>query len=729
MPVPLDEYPVHQVPLSMRHMATSDRNAYDRCYFNAHDRTGDVFLVTGHGRVPQPRRHRRLRHGPARRRSSTRCGSRTPWATTAWPSGSGPYRIEVLEPLERVRVVCEGAEHGIAFDLTWTGSFPTVEEPAHVMRQGGPRHPRRPALRPGGHVVGDARGRGRRARRRRRPLGRAPATGRGASDPWESPSLPGAAASEPDDGFGFWWTYVPAALRRLRHRRHRPGGRRRHPHAQRGGAGLARRPRGARPSSWVGPRSRSATAPGPVTPRPPCSTCAPGRARPSTLEIETLGFVGAQLRSRLRRRPRLGPRPVAGPELDRGRGRRHARPGRDRTDPLRRGRPRGPGHAATAPRDGACSSTGPSAATSRRASPTGSRWPRCARRDPTAPTPTPAPRPTPRRRRARDLDADRDELHGRLVTWLATKVRDPEVSELVVPESNGMSSETLLFECILARRDGGAHRATVTQACAARLRPRPRRRRPSSPCTTSSASSGSCAWWRERIRGPRARAPCGSSSTPTPSASPFFVMERVDGLVPPDIMPYPFGSWLSEAPPADQRAPAGRRRCASWPSCTTPTSPPSDIAFLELDRPGDSALRRHLAEQRCLLRVGRGRRGALPAHRAHLHLARGPLARHGRDARDQLGRRPHRQHDVPRLRTGGGARLGDGRGRAPRDRHRLDGLSPPLPRRHRRPGRAAGHAAFHAPRRRGSPPTSATRATRPRTSTSTRCTRRCATPS
>ncbi|MFD4183913.1 hypothetical protein ACFWPB_22890, partial [Rhodococcus sp. NPDC058514] len=51
-PVPLDEFPVHQAPLSMAHVATSDRNFYDRCYFNAHDRTGDVFLVTGLGVYP-----------------------------------------------------------------------------------------------------------------------------------------------------------------------------------------------------------------------------------------------------------------------------------------------------------------------------------------------------------------------------------------------------------------------------------------------------------------------------------------------------------------------------------------------------------------------------------------------------------------------------------------------------------------------------------------------------
>ena len=64
MPVPLDEYPVHQVPLSMRHMATSDRNAYDRCYFNAHDRSGEVFLVTGMGVYPNLGVIDALRHGP-----------------------------------------------------------------------------------------------------------------------------------------------------------------------------------------------------------------------------------------------------------------------------------------------------------------------------------------------------------------------------------------------------------------------------------------------------------------------------------------------------------------------------------------------------------------------------------------------------------------------------------------------------------------------------------------
>ncbi|MDQ1423718.1 MAG: hypothetical protein QOD72_1216, partial [Acidimicrobiaceae bacterium] len=52
MPTPMDEYPIHQVPLPIAHPATSDRNFYDRCYFNAHDRTGETFLITGLGVYP-----------------------------------------------------------------------------------------------------------------------------------------------------------------------------------------------------------------------------------------------------------------------------------------------------------------------------------------------------------------------------------------------------------------------------------------------------------------------------------------------------------------------------------------------------------------------------------------------------------------------------------------------------------------------------------------------------
>ena len=48
----LDEYPIHQLPQPMADVGSSDRNFYDRWYFNAHDRTGDIFAIFGAGYYP-----------------------------------------------------------------------------------------------------------------------------------------------------------------------------------------------------------------------------------------------------------------------------------------------------------------------------------------------------------------------------------------------------------------------------------------------------------------------------------------------------------------------------------------------------------------------------------------------------------------------------------------------------------------------------------------------------
>ena len=135
MPHPLDEYPVHQAPLSMRQVASSDRNFYDRSYFNAHDRTGDLFLITGLGVYPNL--------GVTDAYATVRKGGRQWVVRFSDALGDdrlgqriGPYRIEVREPLHKVRIVCDADDHGIAFDLVWEGSFPAVDEPRHVVLAG-----------------------------------------------------------------------------------------------------------------------------------------------------------------------------------------------------------------------------------------------------------------------------------------------------------------------------------------------------------------------------------------------------------------------------------------------------------------------------------------------------------------------------------------------------------------------------------------------------------------
>jgi len=135
MPIPLDEFPVHQAPLSMAHPATSDRNFYDRSYFNAHDRTGEVFIITGFGVYPNLGvidAFVTVKHGDQQVTVRTSDALGDDRMSTA----VGPYRIEVIEPLERLRVVCDAAEHGIELDMTWQGSFPAIDEPPHVIRRG-----------------------------------------------------------------------------------------------------------------------------------------------------------------------------------------------------------------------------------------------------------------------------------------------------------------------------------------------------------------------------------------------------------------------------------------------------------------------------------------------------------------------------------------------------------------------------------------------------------------
>src|SRR5690606_5457817 len=122
-------------PLSLAYVATSDRNVYDRCYLNAHDRTGDLFLVTGLGVYPNLGvidAFATLRRGDVQhvvRFSDALTDDRLDQRV-------GGYRVEVVEPLRRLRVICESPDPGLSFDLRWEGSFPAVDEPPHVLRAG-----------------------------------------------------------------------------------------------------------------------------------------------------------------------------------------------------------------------------------------------------------------------------------------------------------------------------------------------------------------------------------------------------------------------------------------------------------------------------------------------------------------------------------------------------------------------------------------------------------------
>ena len=131
----LDEYPIHQVPLPMRYVATSDRNFYDRCIYQGVDHEADAYFITGLGVYPNLGvidAYATVRRGDrqwAIRASGVRPDDRTKQAV-------GPYRIEVVEPFRELRLICDGDDHGLGFDLVYRSEYGPLSEPQHVRRHG-----------------------------------------------------------------------------------------------------------------------------------------------------------------------------------------------------------------------------------------------------------------------------------------------------------------------------------------------------------------------------------------------------------------------------------------------------------------------------------------------------------------------------------------------------------------------------------------------------------------
>ncbi|MGZ9929761.1 hypothetical protein ACXNSR_07675 [Streptomyces sp. NC-S4] len=137
-PVALDEYPIHQAPLSMKHVVSGDRNAYDRCIFHVFDHAGRAVLILGLGVYPNAGvidAYATLRIGDellAVRASDALTDDRMNLSV-------GPLSITVDVPLRQLTLRCAADPadpHGLSYDITWTAGFPAVWEPHHVQRRG-----------------------------------------------------------------------------------------------------------------------------------------------------------------------------------------------------------------------------------------------------------------------------------------------------------------------------------------------------------------------------------------------------------------------------------------------------------------------------------------------------------------------------------------------------------------------------------------------------------------
>ena len=135
----LDDFPVHQTPEPLAQAATSDRNVYDRTWYNGY--AADSSYYFGLGMAIYPHRHvQDAAFSVVRPGGLQHCfyGSRrAPEERT--DMSVGPLRIEVIEPMLRSRVILDGNESGLACDLTFSARSAAIQEGRQTLWSGARR--------------------------------------------------------------------------------------------------------------------------------------------------------------------------------------------------------------------------------------------------------------------------------------------------------------------------------------------------------------------------------------------------------------------------------------------------------------------------------------------------------------------------------------------------------------------------------------------------------------
>ncbi|CAN7317380.1 phosphotransferase family protein [Mycolicibacterium frederiksbergense] len=181
---------------------------------------------------------------------------------------------------------------------------------------------------------------------------------------------------------------------------------------------------------------------------------------------------------------------------------------------------------------------------------------------------------------------DTDALPEQLSQWLATVLPEQAAPQITVEngvDANGMSSETIL----LTARWGDDEQRLV-----ARVAP-------------TAADVPVFSSYRLDHQFELMRLVGELTEVPVPRVrwidaggevlgTPFFLMDRVDGEVPPDVMPYTFGgNWFADAPPERQRELQDSTVAVLAQLHSIPDAAQRFSFLTEVDPPGDTPLRRH----------------------------------------------------------------------------------------------------------------------------------------
>ncbi len=183
---------------------------------------------------------------------------------------------------------------------------------------------------------------------------------------------------------------------------------------------------------------------------------------------------------------------------------------------------------------------------------------------------------------------DHEVLRSRLEAWLVERLPGASISDLAVPQGNGLSSETVLFEVALPTEE-------TPRSLVARIAPDP-------------AADPLFPRYDMALQFRAMQMVARHTDVPVPTVywletdaaavgAPFFVMERVEGDVPPDVMPYTFGdNWLFAATRDEQLALEHRTVAVLAALHELSAVGPADSLFGQDD--SRTSLRRHVDDQR-----------------------------------------------------------------------------------------------------------------------------------
>ena len=129
-----DDYPIHQTaePIAV---AGTDRNFYDRYFFNGQSGDGRLFFAGALGVYPHLNIMDAAVSVGADGCQHSLFASRI-MGFERMDTAVGPIAVDVIEPLKRLRLSVAANHSGIAADLVMTGRAPPIEEPRFTRRIG-----------------------------------------------------------------------------------------------------------------------------------------------------------------------------------------------------------------------------------------------------------------------------------------------------------------------------------------------------------------------------------------------------------------------------------------------------------------------------------------------------------------------------------------------------------------------------------------------------------------